>query len=86
MGNKDGKPKLPKNVQAKAELIFKEFDNDNSGTISKEETMKRWNTIFARHNTEEMFGEVDSDSDGTITKDEWLLFWRIQLSNGKTPN
>jgi Ca2+-binding EF-hand superfamily protein len=77
MGNKDSLPKLGRAEKRKVMEVFNEFDVDRSGSISKDETMKRWNTIFARQNTEEMFRAVDADSDGTITLDEWLIFWRI---------
>ena len=52
--------------------IFREFDTDNSGEISKVEAMAKWDTIFGRLNTEEMFRDVDANNDGSISLEEWM--------------
>ena len=63
MGN-SGSTKLPKTVKQKVLDVFREFDADNSGEITKQETLDKWDTIFGRFNTEEMFRDVDTDGDG----------------------
>lgn len=55
--------------------MFRKIDVDGSKSIDKNETLKYWNSNFAKLNTEELFAAVDVDNSGTITESEWIGFW-----------
>lgn len=51
------------------------MDVDGSKSIDRTETLKYWNSNFAKLNTEELFAAVDKDNNGSISEEEWLQFW-----------
>eukprot|EP01017_Pseudomicrothorax_dubius_P012106 TRINITY_DN1476_c0_g1_i2.p1 TRINITY_DN1476_c0_g1~~TRINITY_DN1476_c0_g1_i2.p1 ORF type:complete len:137 (-),score=38.87 TRINITY_DN1476_c0_g1_i2:133-543(-) len=64
-------PELRKKVLA----VFRKIDVDDSKTIDRAETLKFWQSNFAKLNTEALFTAVDKDKNGAISEDEWLDFW-----------
>jgi Ca2+-binding EF-hand superfamily protein len=66
---------LSETVHTAAMKIFNDIDCEQNGRIDKEETMRWWQSNFARINTMAMFDSVDFDNDGTITAEEWIEFW-----------
>lgn len=51
----------------KAISIFEKIDVEKKGIIDRKETIRFWNSNFAKVNTEELFKAVNFSNSGNIT-------------------
>jgi len=66
--------------EQRARYLFKQFDVDDSGTISSEELMEVFSRLgFPRKKVETLFGAIDVNGDGNVDYDEFLS-WLFQGS------
>ena len=75
---------LPKELKQKVLNLFNLFDEDNSKTIDREETLKFWSKNFPKINSNELFDQVDKNNDGSIQLNEWIEFWTLVYNSGYT--
>ena len=63
-------------VRQQAVEIFRNFDKDNSGTLSKTEVLNMLDTIFPKKfsikDVEEKFSLIDANTDGCINYEEFV--------------
>ena len=63
-------------VRQQAVEIFRNFDKDNSGTLSKTEVLNMLDTIFPKKfsikDVEEKFSLIDGNTDGCINYEEFV--------------
>ncbi|CAF0810547.1 unnamed protein product [Brachionus calyciflorus] len=65
--------------QERIRLIFKIFDKDNDGYISRielEEGCRKMKINIDENDIDEIFDEADENDDGKIDYDEFIKFWR----------
>lgn len=75
-------PKIPDELLAKVDEVFRVFDKDGSGEIDTEEALSHWKGGFGKISAREMFKTVDDNADGKILLSEWRHFWTIVSKSG----